>query len=164
MLQSPAATTVPDGAPELMFVHTQQALPRGLERETLVTFLHRNMQPYEDTEIDTLRGLDDALCGRPEAGGFVLLARTKGRLVGVLVMLRTGMKGYVPENLLLFVAVDRTLRGRGIGASLVRAAVERCDGNVKLHVEFDNPARRLYERLGFKAKYAEMRYFKHAVP
>ncbi|MDK2978441.1 MAG: hypothetical protein PWP52_1155, partial [Bacteroidales bacterium] len=29
--------------------------------------------------------------------------------------------------------------------------------DVKLHVEYDNPAKRLYERLGMTTKYAEMR-------
>lgn len=73
-------------------------------------------------------------------------------------MLNTGMKGYVPENLLLFVAVSPSMRNRGIGAKLVRKAIEISDGNVKLHVEYENPAKRLYERLGFTNKYAEMRY------
>ena len=73
-------------------------------------------------------------------------------------MLRTGMKGYVPENLLVFVAVDPALRGRGVGEQLVRKAIELADGDIKLHVERQNPAKRLYERLGFASKYAEMRY------
>ena len=32
------------------------------------------------------------------------------------------------------------------------------EGDTKLHVEYDNPAKRLYERLGFENKYAEMRW------
>jgi len=39
-------------------------------------------------------------------------------------------------------------------------AIELCDGDVKLHVEYDNPAKRLYERIGFKNKYADMRFKK----
>jgi ribosomal protein S18 acetylase RimI-like enzyme len=52
--------------------------------------------------------------------------------------------------------VDITLlpehRGRGVGSGLLRGLVEqgRASGNpVSIHVEFQNPARGLYERLGF---------------
>lgn len=72
-------------------------------------------------------------------------------------MLSTHMSGYVPPNLLLYVAVSPSRRGRGIGGELVARSLDRCRGPVKLHVEYDNPARRLYERLGFESRYAEMR-------
>jgi len=52
--------------------------------------------------------------------------------------------------------VDITLvpeyRGRGIGSDLLQRLLEqgRSSGRtVSIHVEFENPARRLYERLGF---------------
>jgi RimJ/RimL family protein N-acetyltransferase len=44
-------------------------------------------------------------------------------------------------------------RGRGIGGVLLAdiiAAAEDCGLGVTLHVEVNNPARRLYERLGFR--------------
>jgi ribosomal-protein-alanine N-acetyltransferase len=55
------------------------------------------------------------------------------------------------------VAVDPELRGCGIGERLIRTALQRTRGAMKLHVEHDNPARRLYERVGFASKYLEMR-------
>ncbi|MCW8831309.1 MAG: GNAT family N-acetyltransferase, partial [Gammaproteobacteria bacterium] len=42
--------------------------------------------------------------------------------------------------------------------SVVERALEEAEGDVKLHVEYDNPAKHLYERLGFTTKYAEMRW------
>ena len=75
-------------------------------------------------------------------------------------MLRTGMKGFLPENLLLFVVVAASMRGKGIGALIVKEAIKISDGDVKLHVEHANPAKRLYFRLGFTSEYAEMRYAK----
>jgi ribosomal protein S18 acetylase RimI-like enzyme len=75
-------------------------------------------------------------------------------------MLRTGMSGFVPENILLWVAVDPSVRGKGVGSQIIRRSFELADGDVKLHVEYDNPAKHLYERLGMTTKYAEMRYTK----
>ncbi len=133
-------------------------LPSWCDEEQLAAFLHEHLKPYEDTLEDIKRGIDSAL--RPGGGnaGFVLLAEEKGVLTGALVMLTTGMEGFIPPNVLLFVAVDSALRGAGIGTALVRRAQERCAGPIKLHVEYENPARRLYERLGFGSKYAEMRW------
>ena len=45
-----------------------------------------------------------------------------------------------------------------LSKEIVEESFKHCDGDVKLHVEYDNPAKRLYERIGFTNKYAEMRY------
>ena len=72
-------------------------------------------------------------------------------------MNKTGMSGYIPDNILVYVAVDASLRGKGIGAQIIKKSFELAEGDIKLHVEYDNPAKRLYERLGMTTKYAEMR-------
>ena len=131
--------------------------PDWLARPALVDFLHGNLKPYEDTVEDIERGLDYAFSVQPGMGGFVLLAEQDRRLLGALVMLRTGMEGYISPNLLLFVAVAKQRRSQGIGRKLCERAMAECAGDVCLHVEYDNPAKRLYERLGFNTKYAEMR-------
>jgi ribosomal protein S18 acetylase RimI-like enzyme len=51
------------------------------------------------------------------------------------------------------IALAPAFRGRGLGTRLLRALIaEAEDGGRKLsiHVEVNNPARRLYERLGFR--------------
>jgi ribosomal protein S18 acetylase RimI-like enzyme len=40
----------------------------------------------------------------------------------------------------------------------MQEAMANTSGGVALHVEPDNPAKKLYERLGFTNKYLEMRY------
>ena len=139
-------------------VDAEADLPEWLTREALGEFLHESLKPYEDPLPGVLDGVDYALTDDPCRGGFALLAHVDRRLYGALVMLKTGMKGYVPENILLFVAVDPAARGQGIGGRLVRRGVKECEGDVKLHVEHDNPARHLYERCGFSSKYLEMRW------
>jgi GNAT superfamily N-acetyltransferase len=135
-------------------------LPDWVDRQKLAVFLHESLKPYEDSLPDIQRGIAQAL--EPVAGerGFILIAEFDRRPVGALVMLRTGMSGFVPENILLWVAVDPSVRGKGVGSQIIRRSFELADGDVKLHVEYDNPAKHLYERLGMTTKYAEMRYTK----
>lgn len=134
--------------------------PAWLDPDRFAEFMYESLKPYEDPLPEVRRGIDDALKPRSGEPGFVLVAENEKKVVGGLIMLRTGMQGYVPENLLLMVAVDPSTRGQGVGGKLIKRSFEAADGDVKLHVEYDNPAKRLYERLGMTSKYAEMRYYK----
>lgn len=140
----------------------ENEFPAWLSFENLSTFLYEHMKPYEDTLSDIERGVSNALSntGENNTGGFVLLAAQNEKLLGAAVMLRTGMSGYIPENIILFACVHPSSRGQGLGSLLIEKTIEECEGNIKLHVEYDNPAKNLYERLGFNNKYAEMRYNK----
>lgn len=151
-------TKIPEEQLELTLVTQPDALPTWTTRAEVVRFFHETMKPYEDTPEDIDRALDYAFSASPGKGGYLHLLRWRERMVGALLMLHTGMGGYVPANLLLFVTVDSELRGRGVGRVLVERSIAICNGPVKLHVEYDNPAKRLYERIGFTTKYAEMRY------
>lgn len=159
MTTQPVTTEGAQDSPlELQRVDHPDELPPWASYDELALTLHEKMAPYNDTLPDVKRGLDYALSDEPGKGGYVILAGRGGKLVGALVMLETGMKGYVPENLLLMVVVDASQRGQGVGGKIIERALSEAEGAVKLHVEHDNPARRLYERMGFTNKYLEMRY------
>lgn len=143
---------------EIMTFRRSEDLPSWLTRDQVAAGFHEKMKPYQDTLEDVNRALDYAFVEGKGQGGFLVTATREKELLGALLMLRTGMGGYVPANILLFVWVDPVLRGRGIGRSIIDQALAETDGDVKLHVEMDNPAKRLYERIGFSTKYAEMRY------
>lgn len=132
--------------------------PDWAPRATVAEFFHTTMAPYNDTLEDVEKALDYALVPGRGQGGFLMLVHREERLLGALLMLDTGMSGYIPPNILLFVSVLPETRGQGIGGELIRRSIAECNGDVKLHVEYENPAKRLYERLGFTTKYAEMRY------
>ena len=76
---------------------------------------------------------------------------------GAVVVNDTKMGGYIPQNILVYIAVDAAQRGKGIGKKLMQEAIANATGGIALHVEPDNPAKRLYESLGFTNKYLEMR-------
>ena len=128
--------------------------------EEFVEFLRQNTEPLQHEHPGLQRGLENAFSREPNKGGFVLIAECYGMLLGALVMLRTGMAGDVPENLLLHLSVHDGARNVGVGGALIHHALEICKGDVKLHVEYSNPIKRFYERFGFRftSKYGEMRY------
>jgi len=142
----------------IQVVRSPGDMPAWTDLVEVSRFLHEKMHPWEDSLEDVRRGIDYAMSDEPGRGGFIVLASVEGHLAGAVVFLETGMAGYVPEVLLLFACVNPEMRGRGLGRRLIEAGLESCTGQVKLHVEPDNPARRLYERLGFSSKYLEMRW------
>ncbi len=145
---------------EIKTIRKLDDLPSWLTRDTVALGFHEKMKPYHDTLEDVNRALDYVFVEGKGQGGYLVTATRDQELLGALLMMRTGMGGYIPDNILLFVWVDPSLRGRGIGRQIIDQAIEEAEGDVKLHVEVDNPAKRLYERVGFTNKYAEMRYKK----
>lgn len=122
-------------------------------------FLFKHLEQYGDP-IDQIQACLDYVFN-PAKGGFVAIAYTDDqKIMGATIVNNTGMSGYIPENILVYIAVDAQTRGQGVGKTLMQMALEHAEGNVALHVEPDNPARKLYEKLGFTNKYLEMRYQK----
>jgi ribosomal protein S18 acetylase RimI-like enzyme len=129
-------------------------------KEELVGFLFEALGKYGDTKKDIAKAINYSMSADENAGGFILVAVDMGTILGVVVVNDTGMSGYVPEHLLVYIAVDAQHRGRKIGSMLIDEAVKKTNGSVALHVEADNPARYLYEKKGFENKYVEMRLIK----
>ena len=149
-----------DSEIEFICVKDANSFPPWTSRIQVVNFFHDTMKPYEDQKEHIEWALDYAFSTSPGKGGFLMLVKMNQKLLGALLMQRTGMSGYIPENILLFVTVSPELRGKGVGRKLIEHCINECEGDVKLHVEYDNPAKRLYERIGFKNKYADMRFSK----
>ncbi|MCF8332375.1 MAG: GNAT family N-acetyltransferase [Bacteroidales bacterium] len=131
-----------------------------VNRDEYVDFLYKHLDNFGDEKSAINKCLDFAFEKNGGLGGFMLAAFDDQKLVGALVMNNTGMSEFIPENILVYVAVHESMRGKGFGREIVEKAINMADGNVKLHVEYENPAKRLYERIGFKSKYAEMRFDK----
>lgn len=139
-------------------IYNPQTRMSTLEKLNTTEFLFKHLEQYGDKKPDIEKAIDYALKITTSFGGFVLEGyNEENNIVGAVVVNRTGMEGYIPENILVYIAVDKTYRGKGYGKQLMNKAVELCDGNVALHVEKDNPARFLYEKVGFTNPYLEMR-------
>ena len=128
--------------------------------EFVANFLFAHLEEYGDKIEDIYKAIDYAVINSELPGGFILQALENETTVGIVVVNSTGMSGYIPENILVYIAVDRRFRGKGYGKQLMQKAIELCNGDVALHVEKENPARFLYEKVGFTNPYLEMRYKK----
>lgn len=137
-----------------------EAIPNSLDQAQIVEFLHTHLDRFRDDKAAISKAIDYAFSDQAGKGGYLLLAFDNERLAGALVMNKTGMQDFIPENILVYIAVDADYRGKGIGTAILREAFETSEGGIALHVEYDNPAKALYERLGFSTKYAEMRWHK----
>ncbi len=128
------------------------------EKEKLINFLYKNLDQFGDPKEDITNCVDFALKEWDSFGGYVLMGYIDEQLAGAVVVNKTGMKGYIPENILVYIAVHRDFRGKGLGKQLMNKAHQMADGNMKLHVEPENPAKYLYEKMGYTNKYLEMRW------
>jgi len=134
--------------------------PSQKEKIEIVEFLFQHLENFGDSKEDIEKAVNYALKETISFGGFILESFEGDRISCVVVVNQTGMKGYIPENILVYIATHKELRGRGIGKRMMLKAIETADGNIALHVEPNNPARFLYEKIGFTSKYLEMRYIK----
>ncbi len=127
-----------------------------LSDAAIARFLFTHLEAYGDP----LEDIENCLAYVRNKGGFMVVAHEKESIKGATVINETGMRRYIPENILVYIAVNGNTRGQGVGKKLMELALDRAEGDVALHVEPDNPAKKLYEKLGFTNKYLEMRYKK----
>ncbi len=127
------------------------------KREHLVNFLYTHLDEYGDQAEDINKAIEYAMSTSEDQGGFALTLTDEEKIIGSVVVNQTGMSGYIPENILVYIAMNRNYRGQGLGKKLMKKAIDVADGDIALHVEPDNPAKHLYEKLGFENKYLEMR-------
>lgn len=130
-------------------------LPESSQIDAMVCFLNEHLEDFGDTPSAIGKCLDYAL--DHQRGGNALALYFENELAGVVITNTTGMQEYIPENILVYIATHKKFRGKGLGRALMEATLRVCEGNIALHVEHNNPARFLYEKMGFTNPYLEMR-------
>ncbi len=127
------------------------------QKKEIADFLYEHLDQFGDEHDAIMRCINFALDEEKKFGGFILISRDGKDITGAVVINKTGMAGYIPENILVYIAVHKDHRGKGLGKDLMLKTFDKAEGEIKLHVEPENPARFLYEKLGFTSKYLEMR-------
>lgn len=133
--------------------------PNNEQKNEFVEFLYENLDQFRDTKDaikKCIRYVFNEL-NEKETSGFIISIYDNDKLIGISIVNETGMQGYIPENILVYIAIHKDYRGKGIGKTLMSKVLATSKGDIALHVEKDNPAKYLYEKLGFTNKYLEMR-------
>lgn len=146
----------------IQYIYTPEYPPTEIEKADLATFLYEHLDQYGDSKQDIQKAIDYALSSKENKGGLIITTHFDSLLTGAVVVNLTGMDGYIPENILVYIATHKDYRGMGIGKKLMKTTIEKTTGSIALHVEADNPALHLYEKIGFVNKYLEMRLIKHS--
>lgn len=129
------------------------------ELTKLSAFLFEHLEQYGDERTAIEKAILYAN-SKDTPGGYLIEVLEDGELVSAAVINKTGMGEYIPENILVYLATHKDKRGQGLGSQLMRQMVDLVTGDIALHVEPENPAKRLYEKFGFSNKYLEMRLIK----
>ena len=127
------------------------------QKKEVADFLFEHLDQFGDDYDAIMRCIDFAMDEEKKFGGFIVVAKESHKVAGAVIVNKTGMAGYIPENILVYIAVHQNYRGKGLGKALMQKTFDQAEGSIKLHVEPENPARFLYEKLGFTSKYLEMR-------
>lgn len=126
-------------------------------KSEISNFLFTHLEKYGDKLESIEKAMDYAVSDELGKGGLVLVGYNSDKIVGAVIINKTGMSGYIPENILVYIAVHSDARGKGYGKKLMEKAISETEGDIALHVEANNPAKKLYEKLGFTNPYLEMR-------
>lgn len=128
----------------------------GRDMDRVVQFLNREMDSFSDSEGAILKAVQYAVKDRAGLGGYVFEMFDESETIGVAVVNRTGMEEYMPDNILVYLAIKSDRQKLGFGSQLLDYALDHCEGEVMIHISEQNPAFNFFKKVGFKSQYQEM--------
>lgn len=86
---------------------------------SVADFLHIELEQYGDSREAIMKAINYAMDSPASKGGLVAVMSDKDEIIAAAVINRTGMEDYIPENILVYIAVRRENRGQGLGKLLL---------------------------------------------
>jgi ribosomal-protein-alanine N-acetyltransferase len=129
--------------------------PSFILKERISRFILDNSCEQDLTYDNIWRSVDYSLSLSKNQGGFILLTKEDGDITGALVINRTSMEDYIPENILIHLVIGDHVNKNDTGLRLLRMAIELTKGKLAVRLNKDHPDRSLYEVLGFRERYIE---------
>ena len=76
--------------------------PTRKEKDEVIDFLFDNLQQYGDPKNQIERAIDYSTKEFTSFGGFTMVMKEDDKIRAAVVINRTGMDGYIPENILVY--------------------------------------------------------------
>ncbi|WP_372937315.1 GNAT family N-acetyltransferase [Seonamhaeicola sp.] len=142
-----------------MIIKTFDAFSRLsiIDINSITNFIYDNSGIFKDSKSAILKSIKYAAKELPGLGGYVFVMEDRNEILGAVVVNRTGMNEYLSENILVYLAVKKGFRKKGIAKKLIKHTIKYCKGDIAIHINKDNPVIGLFENQGFKARNIEMR-------
>jgi len=128
-------------------------------RHKLVKFLFNNQGERDIEKADITSSIEYAMKERPSFGGFILTAEREEQIVAAMIINKTGMTGYGPENILVYFGADESTENhQDVSRELLQKTIKMTHEDIAFLVTPDNPWKAIFRRLGFESKLMEMKY------
>jgi len=93
----------------------------------------------------------------PGLGGYVFVLQENDMILGLMVVNKTGMGDYMPENFIVFLTVHKDHQMAGMEQALMDYALGYCQGDLAIHIEGLGNTMKFLQRNGFELTHMEMR-------
>lgn len=124
--------------------------PTELEKHGVIKFVNDFIVDNPSNKENIRKSLEYATKERMSFGGFVIVQKWFGEIVGVSIVNHTGMEGYMPENILTYIAVSDHHKKNGIAKEMIQQVLNYAKGEVAVYLRDRNDLIPAFEHLGFK--------------
>ncbi len=116
-----------------------------LHIERITSFIFKHSKGMGDSKSAIRKAIEYSAKEIPGFGGKVFVAEEKDKIIGAAVVNKTGMNGYIPENILVHIATHKNCTEKNLRKKLIQAAKQNCNGEVALYMKPSNPSTFYYE-------------------
>src|SRR5690606_11167151 len=141
-----------------MSITTYDAYTRlsTMEAARLTNFIYGQQEEPKISQRAIGKAIQYSTKEIPGLGGYVFVLEEQGELLGLMVVNKTGMGDYIPENFIAFLTVRKEEKDSGTAQKLMDYALQYCKGDLAVHIEGQGNLDFLKNN-GFQLTHMEMR-------
>lgn len=126
------------------------------KKKAIVSFLSQYSETVWMEETAIYQAVDYAIKETPSFGGFIVTAEQDHQIIAALVINKTGMHGYMPQNIAVLNAVLPEYKNTNLIKELKAKAMMLTKGNIAIVVNNHGIKDMELQNMALEAKYMQM--------